>query len=196
MNNDNQFGLRSFFGFDKLLISLGLMTCGLGVALILYLLLSPNAPRYCKPVVPQINVNFINKNSDLGFKTLLLYYDEKGSSPFSQKIEAETMRLSSCSINGERCKGTRARYELRIEKPRFQSVRILGMTGKGNNPLIGGVRWNGPSYSDRIDIECNVKDQNPTTSCRVRNIYNSADADVVGEDERVRREFDQCYPLT
>jgi hypothetical protein len=186
MKNDNLSGLRTFFSSDKPLIAVGLITYSLSAALILYLLLSPNALQYRTPVAPQININFINKNSDLNYKSLSLFYDERGSSPFSEKIESETMRFSFCSINGESCKSTstiyESRYELRSEKPRFQSIRILGITGKGDNPLVGGVRWNGPPHAHRIDIECDFKEQNPTSSCRIKNIYYSADADVVGED--------------
>jgi hypothetical protein len=157
---------------------------------------SAKTTRICKPVVPQINVDLHAAGRDLNDTNLFIAYDEAGAIPFSRESFTNIARYTGCDTNGTRCVASRKRYEFRLEPSRFQSIQIILMNGRGN-PIIGGVRWNGPSYPDRVTVNCNLDDQNPSTACKLDQVEYSPSE---GYDEKSQKSesiqrFDRCRPV-
>lgn len=155
------------------------------------------AVEMCKPVVPQIAV--FHGGTANQFRQLHIMYDEIGSSPFSDDGFTKNARHTGCEIVDERCIASRMRYEVSSEGERTQSVQIRGVGGElteKGNPILGGVRWNGSSYPDRINIQCNFYESDPRKSCLIVGLDYSADPGTSGDDgeEAHIGPHDQCTP--
>lgn len=174
-------------------------SAALGVASIIFgstLALSESGvARLCKPVFPQITVDLGGDSLPDAAKQLLVRYDEKGSLPFSRETFSHDVRTSFCDVNGGRCVASRARYESRAEGSRYQSIQLRLIKADGN-PIVGGVRWSGPSYPDHVTISCNLSISDVRTACTIVDIaYSPELTDLHGDVtlENVRR-HDQCKP--
>lgn len=180
-------------------LSIRFFAAALGVASIIFgptlALSETGVARLCKPVSPQITVRLDGAPMPNAFTQLLVRYDEKGSLPFSRETFSHDVRTSFCDVNGGRCVASRARYESRAEGSRYQSIQLRKMVAEGN-PIVGGVRWSGPSYPDHVTISCNLAISDARTACTIVDIvYSPEGSGSLGNGtlENVRR-HDQCRP--
>ncbi|MEO9461854.1 MAG: hypothetical protein ABJ242_03875 [Marinomonas sp.] len=152
---------------------------------------SLEAERVCKPVLAQINVEFSKSGFVEDGTSLLIQYDERGSDPFGKSTFSRRVRTSFCDFLNGRCAGSRARYERRLESSRRQSIQLRMMNGNGN-PIVGGVQWMGPSYPDRIWIECDLANPNPEIACKIKSLEYTPE---VKPTSNMRR-HDKCRPTS
>ena len=157
--------------------------------------------RACKPVVPQVTVKLVNEGELSAGYQLLVSYDEAGSAPFRDDTFSRTgVRYSGCDIKDGRCISTRKRYEKRFEGMREQSIQLrkIGkwVVGSGGNHLLGGVRWYGPSYPDRVKVTCDLANSDTHTACILDSVEYTPNAATSGDDglEPKVGGHDQCQP--
>ena len=153
------------------------------------------ALQYCKPVVPQVAIKIDPSGPQP--RDLLIRYDEAGSPPDRREAFSNSnTRSSFCETRGDTCIASRARYELRFEGDRAQSIQIRGMGNGQGNPLMGAVQWSGPSYPERIDLDCDFSQTDLRRACRIsRLVYdpNPMTSGYNGGKPRSTR-HDQCTP--
>jgi len=158
--------------------------------------------RLCKPVVPQVIVDLGSDEVTAGGFGLFISYDEEGGLPFSRETFSRSPRHTSCTTTSRECIASRARYEIRLDGPRYQSFRIMTMNmtrGDTTNRLVGGVRWHGPSYPDRVLIACDVNNLDPRTACRLQGVEYTANPTTSGRGGQSpvgMTRHDQCNPRT
>ncbi|MDA7787966.1 hypothetical protein N8940_01895 [Sphingomonadaceae bacterium] len=145
--------------------------------------------RVCKPVVPQVIVELNAGDTEVERSNLFIRYDESGSNPFSKEAFSKSPRFTSCQSIDSQCVASRKRYEIRLEGERFQSIQILNMT-EGENPIIGGVRWEGASYPNQVKIKCDTNNLNVREACILKRLSYSVD-----EGARSALRHDQCLPI-
>lgn len=153
--------------------------------------------RACKPVFPHIVVKLNSDGSDLkGHGLLILYYEEVGAADDIAKSSTGP-RMKSCRTNEGVCVATRARFEMRLDGNREQRIQIreTGTKEKGN-PILGEVRWMGPSYPDVVNVTCDQTIGDPIRACTLDSFVNYPlghphDARAV---ERHVKRHDQCQP--
>lgn len=152
--------------------------------------------RACKPVVPQVIIDFGGRTEVAdGFK-VLIQYDENVSARSYERGSSRNVRIASCQVNGGSCISSRARYEWRFEGERVQSIQLRELNGNGN-PIVGGVRWKGASYPDRVKIVCDMSDLDARRPCVLNAVEYAAAPNHSGEDRKraifVER-HDKCRP--
>lgn len=157
--------------------------------------------RYCRPVVPEIVITFPGKRVSILDGEPLVMYFEDAPEPVTDQGNRPSPRWSSGRLNAEQFIGQRARYEIRLETDRFQALEIrdngaFGLSNAGENRVVGILRWEGRSYPHRIEVKCDVSDQNPDTACEItRLIEDYADYfDEFGPSESRLSSHDQCSP--
>ncbi len=162
--------------------------------------LSAADERFCRPVVPQVNVTLIKDGAPMKGAELYIRYAEVAREPLSPGSFPDNLRHTSCETFGAECIAERKRYERRFEGERFQAVQILGMgvTGKEGRtnpgyPIIGNIRWEGMSYPHRLSIDCDLDDLNPKTACQLKAVDVSW-ADVAKPARSFASAHDQCRP--
>ena len=149
--------------------------------------------RVCRPVVAQINVEPVQGSFAEDGISIWIQYDEKGSDPFGKNTFSRNVRNSSCEFVNGRCASSRMRYERRVESSRRQSIQLWSnkVNGSGNK-LIGGVQWKGPSYPDRIWIECDLANPNPEMACKIKFLEYTPEAKPTSN----MRRHDKCRPTS
>ncbi|MEL7319600.1 MAG: hypothetical protein AAFN04_13290 [Pseudomonadota bacterium] len=157
--------------------------------------------RYCRPVVPEIMVTFLGERLWILDGELLVMYFENAPEPFTDQGNRPSPRWSFGRPSAEQFVGQRARYEIRWETDRFQGLEVrgndaFGLSNAGKNRVIGNLRWEGQSYPHRIEVSCDVSDQNPDTACEItRLIEDYADyVDEFGASRSSASSHDQCSP--
>ena len=148
--------------------------------------------RICKPVVPEIEVRFKADSSDPSTNQLLLIYYEEGLERNNRKKSGSGARYSGCLLEDTSCVGSRARYEIRLEEPREQSIQIRTMGSEGNRH-VGDLHWSGPSYPDNVKVSCDLSNADPETACDLLSINYSAFGANGERPEKSRH--DKCMPL-
>lgn len=148
--------------------------------------------QMCKPVVPRIVIDGGDSAVQADVDKLYLFYDERGSVPYSDEAFEGHLRHSFCEVEDGTCTNTRARYEVRFDPDRHQSIQIRRSSGTGER-LLGAVRWNGPAYPERVEISCDFTQADPRRSCRVTGLDYSADPDADWLSPGARM-HDRCRP--
>ena len=148
----------------------------------------------CKPAAPSIEVSFTADAPVNDGQSLIIWYDEAGSEPYSSETFSRSVRTRFSMTQGNVCIGERARYEVRPEGQGMQSIQIR-LSGNGN-PIIGGVEWHGPSHPHKVWIDCDATQKDLRQACRIVSILDrpelgSTDARTV--PDHVSR-HDQCEP--
>ncbi len=175
------------------------------LALALPALLSPAAitkpsfdiDRFCKPVFPQVIVALAGDQRIEDGVQMTVRYSEQGTIPYSAEEFGNNLRMGFCETKDGRCITGRSRYEARTERFRFQSLQLRLANGDGN-PIIGGLRWRGPSYPDQVTITCDLDDPDIKTACVITDLGYTADPLTSGRDGQTPSEgmtrHDQCEP--
>lgn len=154
------------------------------------------AQQFCKPVVPQIAITVGDTGTARGIDDMLLMYVEDGA--LRRDGKPKSPRFSGCDIAARECIGGRARYEMRLDGERPQTIQIRGM-GREGNVLLGNVSWQGPSYPDRVEIACDLGMESAERACRVTRIVHEANPGTSGRGGEAMspglRVHDQCSPV-
>lgn len=156
-----------------------------------------HSDRLCKPVMPQFEVVLTSSEVPTDGYGLLVWYNEKGASPFEWEAFNDGLRTELCTTKGTSCIGSRARYEVRHEGARKQSV-LIRSNANGSPYMIGGVQWFGPAYPDRVQISCNLDEKDPRKACRVDGLDYAPNPKTSGKNgssppSGISR-HDQCQP--
>jgi len=146
--------------------------------------------RLCKPVVPEIVIDWKTSSETAEKRRLILTYNEGGVIPGKDAAARGNARHSVCATKGSTCIAERARFEIRTEPERRQSIKILELNGVTDipNPTIGNIQWTGPSYPDRVLITCDADKVSGSDACALDRLEYVPDRD--GENSH-----DQCSPL-
>lgn len=156
--------------------------------------------RVCKPVVPQVIVDMQSASVSQTKMRLLIEYNEKGDIPGKPQTLRKDARHSSCDTVNSKCVSARARYEVRTEPERAQTIQLRELTGTGSNPVLGIVRWQGPSYQDRVKIACDVERQDTGDACKLEGLEYTSAIEISRHGKQRPRSpnhsNDQCTPLS
>lgn len=85
-----------------------------------------------------------------------------------------------------------------MEGSRSQSIQLRrNISGNSKNRIIGGVRWDGPSYPDRVRIGCNLDEADNRKACSITSIEYEKDNSNYGSDGQpaVMSKHDKCQPV-
>jgi len=152
--------------------------------------------RLCKPVVPQFIVTLTSSERETDGLGLWILFDEEGGPPHVAGTDGRSYRSSFCTSIDSTCVASRARYEVRHEGVRDQSVKIRS-NGKEEKPRwLGGVLWNGPAYPDRVRIACNLDERDMSKACQLQGVEYSPNPATSGKDGSMPNmgRNDQCQP--
>lgn len=154
--------------------------------------------RLCKPVVPQFIVRLSSKDIAVDGYDLYIQFDEEGGNPFDRESFTRSPRHAFCTPKADLCVASRARYEVRHEGNRQQSIRIRSNNqGKGNR-IIGGVRWHGAAYPDKVRVDCNLDEVDTRKSCVIVGLEYTPNPKTSGRDfsdpSTFFRRHDRCQP--
>lgn len=166
------------------------------IAVVTWLIDNPTRSRLCKPVVPQVIVELGEAGKTKDGKSLFIQYREAAADPLRPNSSTDSVRFSSCDIVQGRCIGARARYEMRWEPTRKQSLSVYLIDGK-MHATPSTITWNGPAYPDRVTLRCNVGSEGQPTGCRLNKLEYLAELSNPDEDKaeaNIRRN-DKCQPF-
>jgi hypothetical protein len=171
--------------------------CGLAIeiAIVAWLMLNPSLTRLCKAVVPQVIVELHGAEKLTDGKSLFVQYKEYLPNPLNSRNMSPSARISSCTIVQGHCTGDRARYELRPEPSRTQSLSVFLIDGK-RHAAPSTVTWSGPSYPDRVTMRCSMDKDGQPKGCKLVKLDYRAERSNAHEDkaEAANRRHDQCQP--
>lgn len=165
------------------------------IAIVTWLIYNPTRSRLCKPVVPQVIVELGEAGKTKYGKSLFIQYREAVADPLRPNSSTDSVRFSSCDIVQGRCIGARARYEMRMESARKQSLSVYLIDGKPRTSP-STIMWNGPAYPDRVTLRCNVGSEGQPTGCRLTKLEYLAELSNAHADkaEASIRRNDKCQP--
>jgi hypothetical protein len=152
--------------------------------------------RLCRPVVPQFVTTLSSADQELEGFGLFIQFDEDGGIPYSRETFTRSPRFSSCKSSGNKCVGSRMRYEVRHEGVRHQSIRILSMGKAQKNRVIGALRWHGQAYPDQVRIACNLDEPDLRRACKLEGLEYAPNPETSGESygKPMIGRNDRCQP--
>lgn len=177
-------------------LSIALFGLTVEIAIIALLIYNPPLTRLCKPVVPQIIVDLKDEGKTKDGKSLFLQYREAISDPLATITTTNLARFSGCGIRDGRCVSARARYEVRTESSRYQSISVFLVDGK-RHASPSTITWEGPAYPDRVTMRCSLNDAGQPTGCKLIKLDYLAEQSNAHADkaEAANRRHDKCQPF-
>lgn len=124
------------------------------------------AAEIWRPLMPQVEIEIVDKMDLPDGSRLMIIYGEEGSNPFRNGKLAPDQRISSCKLRAGFCETRRMKHEFLFRDEKLQSIQVRRLNVDGN-PIIGGVTWKNLSNPRRVEIDCDLDALDEVSACQL-----------------------------
>lgn len=126
------------------------------------------ATQSWRPGMPAFFVDVRTADGVKMAPALILIYSEVGRDPFFVGTLGSGKRIAFCRTVGSLCVSSPTRGEFAVQRDRPQSLQVRLFNGNGN-PIVGGVRWSGPSHPREVRMTCDLRVPDVKKTCLLTN---------------------------